>query len=138
MGAFMGYEIEKNDERKSVLIIDDEPDIIEIIEMKLSKYNVKIVTASDGFNALFKVDNQSFELILTDLKMPGRDGLFVLEHIRKSKLNKSSPVVAISGFIGTEEIKKLSANRVSGVIVKPIVGDNFDKIVSKFLELKEA
>ena len=134
----MAYEVENTDNRKSVLIIDDEPDIVDIIEAKLTKYQVKIVTANDGFNALFKVGNQAFDLILTDLKMPGRDGLFVLEHIRKSKFNKDTPVIAISGFIGAEEIKKLSANKVSAVIVKPIIGENFDKIVSKFLVLKEA
>ncbi len=81
---------------KSILIIDDEKPILDMLKSSLSRKGYPVDTAVNGVEGIRKMEDNEYNLILTDIKMPGISGHQVLEHIR-NKINKSIPVVGMSG-----------------------------------------
>ncbi|MEJ2282359.1 MAG: response regulator [Desulfobacterales bacterium] len=80
----------------TVLVIDDEKGILQIIRQALTKFGYSVETAMDGQEGIRKFDHGSFDIVITDIRMPGIDGNGVVKHIRKSD-KQSVPVIAISG-----------------------------------------
>lgn len=80
----------------TVLVIDDEKGILQIIRQALTKFGYSVETATDGQEGIRKFDHGSFDIVITDIRMPGIDGNGVVKHIRKSD-KQSVPVIAISG-----------------------------------------
>jgi DNA-binding response OmpR family regulator len=80
----------------TVLVIDDEKGILQIIRQALTKFGHNVETAADGQEGIRKFDDGSFDIVITDIRMPGIDGNGVVKHIRKSD-KQSIPVIAISG-----------------------------------------
>jgi two-component system nitrogen regulation response regulator NtrX len=78
-----------------ILVVDDEADIRDSLEMLLAYEKYAVVTAADGEKALAAADAAPFDAVLLDLKMPGRDGLEVLEELRRRR--PGLPVIMISG-----------------------------------------
>jgi CheY-like chemotaxis protein len=79
----------------TILVIDDETGILQIIRQVLTKCGYRVETAADGREGIRKFDDGSFDIVITDIRMPGLDGNGVVEHIRNSD-RQSIPVVAIS------------------------------------------
>ena len=79
-----------------LLVIDDEKEILDIIKIILSKAGYKVVTALDGQKGITKFDNGQFDLVITDINMPGLDGRKVFEHIRNSD-RPCTPIIGVSG-----------------------------------------
>jgi len=80
----------------TVLVIDDEKGILQIIRQALTKFGHHVETAADGQEGIRKFDDGSFDIVITDIRMPGIDGNGVVNHIRNSE-KQSIPVIAISG-----------------------------------------
>ena len=80
----------------TVLVIDDEIGILQVIYQALTKFGHHVETATDGQEGIRKFDDGSFDIVITDIRMPGIDGNGVVNHIRKSD-RQSVPVIAISG-----------------------------------------
>lgn len=80
----------------TILVIDDEKGILQIIQQALTTLGHSVETAADGREGIQKFDDGSFDVVITDIRMPGIDGNGVVEHIRRSK-KQSIPVIAISG-----------------------------------------
>jgi len=121
-------------DKKCILIIDDEASFLDLLENKLSSYDAKIVRAMDGKEALYKIDNQKFDLIITDLKMPKMDGISFLEGKKINHLNSKTPVLILSGFLDEEKIKSLAPFKPCGVLAKPIDQEKFDGVMKKYFE----
>ena len=80
----------------SILIIDDDKGILFLIREVLTKFGHCVEVAMDGYEGIQKFDDSSFDIVITDMCMPGMDGRGVLEHIRNSP-KRSTPVIGISG-----------------------------------------
>ena len=80
----------------AILVIDDEKGILQIIYQVLTKFGHHVETAADGQEGIRKFDDGSFDIVITDIRMPGIDGNGVVKHIRKSQ-KQSVPVIGISG-----------------------------------------
>ena len=80
----------------TVLVIDDEIGILQIIRQALTKFGHNVETAADGQEGIRKFDDGSFDIVITDIRMPGIDGNGVVKHIRNSE-KQSIPVIGISG-----------------------------------------
>lgn len=88
-----------------ILIVDDEEKIREMYKDFLNLMNKEKLTFSqDGVEALMKCLGEKFDLILLDYKMPRMNGVDLLTVLRGGGLNKDTPVVMISGEMGTFEI----------------------------------
>jgi DNA-binding response OmpR family regulator len=80
----------------NVLVIDDERMILGLVEQVLKRMDYKVETAENGSMGIDKFDTGNFDLVITDICMPGADGIQVADHIRKSRRN-GTPVIGMSG-----------------------------------------
>ena len=79
-----------------VLAIDDEKAILDMLKRALTLFDFQVETASNGQEGIDKFDKTNFDVVITDILMPGTDGIGVLNHIRKSE-RAATPVIGISG-----------------------------------------
>ena len=80
-----------------LLIIDDEPDIAELLQTILTDSGFQIKTASNGDDALQIVSNENFDAVLTDMRMPGLDGQALYQRIREIKPALAKRVIFVTG-----------------------------------------
>ncbi len=83
---------------KKVLIADDEPDILEIIEYNLTKEGYQVTTAKDGDDALTKARSVKPELIILDIMMPKKNGVEVCEILRTQKNFKDTLIIFLTAL----------------------------------------
>jgi CheY-like chemotaxis protein len=80
----------------TILVIDDEKGILRVIQEALTKFGHEVEIALDGIEGIQKFDDGSYDMVITDLRMPKLDGQGVVQHIRNSRKN-SVPIIGISG-----------------------------------------
>ncbi len=80
----------------NVLVIDDEKMIRELMTQVLRRADVAVETADDAEGGMAKFDRGAFDLVITDVRMPGVDGHRVVHHIRRSKRH-DTPIIGVSG-----------------------------------------
>ncbi len=80
----------------NVLVIDDEGMIRELLRQALSLVDFKVETADDAKMGMDKFDRGFYDLVITDVRMPGVDGHSVVHHIRRSR-RQTTPVIGLSG-----------------------------------------
>ncbi len=101
-----------------LLIIDDEPPIREMLEMSLSSEGYEVRTAENGREALKVFAEQRPKLVLTDIKMPGMDGIEVLKQIKA--LDSETEVIVITGHGDMDSAISAIRSGASDFITKPI------------------
>ena len=79
-----------------ILVIDDEKSILNVVRQKLTKFGYKVEIASDGKEGIRKFNEERFDLVITDILMPGIDGNDIVQHIRSSD-KQSTPIIGLSG-----------------------------------------
>ncbi len=105
---------------KKLLIVDDNPDIVDIIKEYLSDMYDLVIAASTVDQAQDYVCEHKFTMITLDINLHGRNGSEVIKFIMDAPTNenKTTPIVLISGMM-TEEFIMKNRNRFAGVLVKP-------------------
>lgn len=107
-----------------VLIVDDEPKQREGLRMFIEweNYGFRVVdTASNGEEALEKYQTYSPELVIADIRMPGMDGLQLIERLREQ--DPQLHILILSGYADFEYAKKAMTNRADGYLLKPVDED---------------
>lgn len=103
-----------------ILVVDDMPLMRHVLINMLRQLDYKdIVEATDGLQALNILQNQMFDLVITDLHMPKMDGITLLDNIRKDAELKNLPVLMVTCEDSSSTVKKAINAKVSGFIVKP-------------------
>ncbi|WP_235296071.1 response regulator transcription factor [Portibacter marinus] len=123
--------------KSRILLVDDEPDILEMLSYNLEKEKYKIMTASNGKEALEKAVDFSPDLILLDIMMPEMDGVEVCYQLRE-KPEFSDTVIAFL-TARSEDFTQISALEAGGddFIVKPIKPKVFNSRVKALLRRNE-
>lgn len=80
----------------SVLIIEDEECVLEMVQQVLQRSGYEVEVAPSGEEGIRKFDQGVYDLVITDIQMPGVDGNWVARHIRRSE-KKRTPVIGMSG-----------------------------------------
>jgi DNA-binding response OmpR family regulator len=80
----------------TVLVIDDEQMIVNMLRLALTKLGYNVETATDGREGIQKFDKKFIDIVITDICLPYIDGKEVARHVRNSS-RKTTPVIAISG-----------------------------------------
>lgn len=118
---------------RKILVADDDPlnrkvlgEMLKIIDPTLA-----VSYAEDGAEALRLISEQSFDLVLTDISMPGRDGLSLLKAVR-SELQHSVPMVCITAFAVSGEREKLLAEGFDDYLPKPVDMNTLRTIVTRY------
>ena len=83
---------------KKILIADDEPDILEIVQYNLLKEGYDVVTAKDGDEALIRAKSQHPDLIILDIMMPRKNGVEVCEILRSQPAFKSTLIIFLTAL----------------------------------------
>lgn len=80
----------------NVLVIDDEQMIRDLLKQALNRADVQVQTAGDAEGGMAEFDRGRYDLVITDVRMPGVDGHRIVHHIRRSERNRT-PVIGVSG-----------------------------------------
>ncbi|MAS68681.1 MAG: response regulator [Flavobacteriaceae bacterium] len=118
-----------------ILIVEDEANIRRVLWKILLDFdkNINISEAADGLEAISMVDNNSYDLVLCDIKMPKKDGIEVLEHIQK--VSQQTAVVMISGHGDLETAVKAMRMGAYDYISKPPDLNHLLKTVNTALQI---
>jgi DNA-binding response OmpR family regulator len=110
--------------RRKVLIVDDESTMVSILQRHVSNAGYEYVTASDGREALEKIDQEQPDLVLLDLMMPGMNGFETCRHIRENVKTSTLPVLIITALRSESDSDAAAASGANEFIVKPIDGSH--------------
>jgi DNA-binding NtrC family response regulator len=120
----------------NVLVVDDEPVIREGLSRILEGGGFTVETAKNGHVAVELLQQKEFDLIITDLKMPGMSGFEVLNAVKV--LQPNAPVIMITGFATVETAVEAMKSGTVDYIVKPFAPDQILEKVHRALEQKPA
>jgi len=120
---------------QKVLVIDDDEVVGRSFDRVLSDKGYAVSTALDGEEALKKCSGEDYDVVFTDIKMPGMDGLEVTRRI-KAKC-PWTPVVIITGYGTAENEAEAKVLGASGFVRKPLTADVIESVTQKALLEKE-
>ncbi|MCA9934256.1 MAG: response regulator [Ardenticatenaceae bacterium] len=121
----------KQSTTKFVLLVDDEPDLIVVLIKSLRALgdNYTFHTASDGSDALEKIRQHTYDLVITDYMMPVMDGVTLAQHIRK--LSPDTQIIMMTAYSSSKLPEALRSLKLDGYIDKPIKIKQIREIVKK-------
>src|SRR5208283_3913106 len=82
--------------RPKILVVDDDPDLVRALRLRLRANNYDVTTASDGYSAIASAQKEHPALIILDLGLPVGDGFVVLDRLQNSDALSGVPVIVLS------------------------------------------
>ena len=121
-------------EEKTVLLVDDDPDIVTAIKAALDDLGVHVTVAVDGNDALKQAESDDPDLIILDAMLPGRSGFLVLEHLKRKKDKTKQPrIIMITGNQGKRHQAWAESLGVDAYLNKPFRMERLIQSVEKLL-----
>jgi two-component system, OmpR family, response regulator ArlR len=117
MFDFLG--LKKRAEKTKILVIDDEPNIVQTLQDRLEMNEYRVFTAHNGRDGLDKFEREKPEVILLDVIMPIMDGLEMLETLRKRPDGQDVSIIMLTARSQTQDIARANACGIADYIVKP-------------------
>ena len=111
-----------------ILLVDDEPDLVDTIQCRLEANNFDVVTASNGQEGLERAAETKPDLILLDTNMPVLNGHEMLERIRKNPATRDIPVIMCTALCEARDIAAASAYGITDYVTKPF---DFTELIEK-------
>ena len=115
-----------------ILVVDDEPAQLELVDALLGKRGFEVSLASDGREALKQFRREPFDLVLTDLKMPGLSGLELLEAVRA--WNPEVPVIVMTAYATIETAVAALKAGAADYLTKPL---NLDELLHRVQQVHD-
>lgn len=119
-----------------ILLVDDEADLLSLWKLRLESNSYQVTTALSGEEALAKLAMIRPHLVITDLRMPGIDGITLFEAVRKR--NRAIPVIIITAHGSIPEAVEATRQGVFSFLTKPIDGRDLVREVEKALKFSAA
>lgn len=104
---------------KKILVIDDEPEIILAIQIRLKQANYEVVSAYDGKDGIEKAAKEKPDLILLDILMPEMNGFQTLQKLKEDTQTMSIPVIMLTAKSQLDDVTKATNLGAEDYIVKP-------------------
>lgn len=120
-----------------ILVVDDNPTNLKLVQVVLSTSGFEVCTAVDGQDALAQVEACQPRLILTDLQMPVMDGLELTRQLKADERTRWIPVVALTSYAMKGDEEKALAAGCSGYITKPVDTRSLPDLVAGYLREAE-
>ncbi|MCX6571248.1 MAG: response regulator [Candidatus Aminicenantes bacterium] len=90
---------------KKILVVDDEPHLVKLLQARLEKNGYSVIVASDGQEALDKTYQENPDLIILDIMLPIIDGYHVCQTLRSDDKYKAIPIIMLTGRTLAQDIK---------------------------------
>ena len=117
--------------RENILVVDDEPDMRDALTAALRREGLCVSTAANGVEALEKVQGQSFDLIITDVRMPRMGGLALLQELKRT--STTIPVIMMTGYGRIEDAVEAMKAGAFDYLLKPFSLEDLRAVVVKAL-----
>jgi len=121
---------------RKVLVVDDDPVVGKSFDRVLSGKGYAVITASNAQEALNKLDAEDYDVVFTDIKMPGMSGLEMAERVKERR--PWLPVVIVTGYGSPDNEARAEAAGVSGFLRKPLSPEMIERSAQKALSEKDA
>src|SRR6266705_2611505 len=118
-----------------VLVVDDEPDLLELLELTLSRMGLDTTRAQSVAEAIRLLDAQAFDLCLTDMRLPDGEGLRVVEYITQKGLDV--PVAVITAYGSAENAVAALKAGAFDYLSKPVALEQLRALVKQALKVPE-
>ncbi|MCB9800419.1 MAG: response regulator [Candidatus Omnitrophica bacterium] len=121
-------------EAKKILLIDDDPLVRKSVENILKRMKYNVTSAGDADEAFKAIEKSLFDLIISDIRMPGKNGVETIREIRRtvnSYSSKDIPIIFITGY--AESSDELKAEILGEVILKPFDIDHLLVTIREYL-----
>jgi DNA-binding response OmpR family regulator len=114
---------------KIILVVDDEPDIVKIVELWLSANNYEVHTAHNGVEGLSKCKLIRPDAVILDIMMPDMDGSTVADEMKNDPNTSNIPVIFLTGAVKASEVPK--SHKIGGqyFLAKPFKGEEMLKML---------
>ncbi|MEK6645412.1 MAG: response regulator [Candidatus Firestonebacteria bacterium] len=119
----------------NILIIDDEQEMIDALRNILEQDGYTVTATTDGVSALKKVENNNFDVVLLDVRIPGMDGIQILEQIKKT--NKNLPVIMVTGYGDTKTSVQAMKLGAFDYISKPFNYEELINLIEKAVQMNK-
>ena len=108
-----------------VLVVDDEPDAIEVVETLLMMYGANVLTARNGQEALDKIRQHRPRFVIADLSMPEMSGWQMIEILKNDRTTMDIPIVALTAHAMQGDRNKAMAKGFHNFLTKPLRPETF-------------
>lgn len=115
-----------------ILVVDDEVIVGNRLKQIFEKMGYEVEVRTNGASALEVLDQKSFDIVITDLKMEGVDGMAVLGRVRE--LNPATKVIIITGYAQLETAEQAFQEGVFDFIAKPFRLDELKQVILRAVE----
>src|SRR4030065_2557329 len=124
-----------DDNKKRILVVEDDAEMKSLLKDFFEEDRFEIDSVSNGSEAFRKIAREPFDLIITDIRMPGLTGLDILPGIKK--LQPEVSIIVITAF-GSEEVHRKALDRgASAYLEKPIRMDELRKLIHNMVFLQQ-
>ena len=118
------------------LVVEDSPTMRQLIVFALSRLRtLKVVEADDGVDALKKLSQRKFDVLITDINMPMMDGLKLVAMVRKDEVHRDVPIIIITTEGAQEDRQRALSLGANAYITKPIQAPQVIQKVKELLKL---
>ena len=118
---------------KTIMIVDDSASLRQVVAIALKGAGYDVIEGSDGDDGLSKLDGTKINLIISDVNMPGMDGLTMVTEIKKMPNYKFTPIIMLTTEAGADLKAKGKDAGVKAWVVKPFKPDQMLDAVSKLI-----
>ncbi|MDP6525808.1 MAG: response regulator [Kiritimatiellia bacterium] len=122
----------KQKQKQKILLVDDEPEFVEMTRMRLEANDYEVVTASNGRECLRVAEEEKPELILLDVMMPEMDGFSALGKLRRLPETRTTPIVMLTAKRDTRSIFKSKDLWATDYLMKPCDPDELLETVRRY------
>jgi len=122
-------------EKPTILVVDDEPNICNLLSELLGKQEYVVDTCLSGQDALARTEIQSYDMVISDLKMPGMTGTELIKAVKAA--SPDTAAVLVTGFATVETAVRALRYGADDYVTKPFNIEELRKVVSRGLESKQ-
>ena len=116
-----------------ILVVDDEPDSLELMRMFLAPTGATVVEARDGYEALLQALRHTPDVVFCDLRMPRVDGHQLLYQFQRDEGLSRVPFIATTGLGDDQDVMHTCLAGFAGHLVKPIMPEMVDALLERVL-----
>ena len=106
--------------QKTILAVDDDPFILDIVSRYLSAKGFRVLTTTDPESALAMATEELPQLVISDIAMPGMNGLTLLKHLKEGPVTRDIPIVLLTSSNRADDIHESFSTGAEAYLLKPV------------------